>query len=213
MGPTNKNRTAMTLGAVLLVAVVSVAWYVTSGRGNHATSTNEQPNTAMTQDHQDAAAPASATTVSSTTTAAPGGTQANVTDATASVPEKYTVVAGDTLEKLAQKFYNDGKLFGFIEDANKDVLKGNPDALVPGMVLNMPKLDSVKPALAAPAATGSTGTTPSGATGTTPSGTNGSNNTGGSTDGTSGNTGNTTPSSTAPSTSNPTGGNTDSPAN
>ena len=46
---------------------------------------------------------------------------------------KYTVVAGDTLFKIAQHFYGDGSLFPVIANANGIT---NPNALSVGQVLS-----------------------------------------------------------------------------
>lgn len=51
--------------------------------------------------------------------------------------EKYTVQKKDTLQKISQKFYGTSKLWKWIYDANKDVLKG-PDKIYPGQVINVP---------------------------------------------------------------------------
>jgi LysM repeat protein len=50
---------------------------------------------------------------------------------------KYTVVAGDTLSKIAQHFYGDGSLFPLIANANE--IPG-PNVLLPGQVLLIPDL-------------------------------------------------------------------------
>jgi len=49
----------------------------------------------------------------------------------------YTVEKGDTLFKIAHKFYGDGKLWPRIFDANKDKIKSS-DKLVVGTVLKIP---------------------------------------------------------------------------
>ena len=54
--------------------------------------------------------------------------------------EEYTVVAGDTLSKIAQKVYHDGRLYNRIFKANEDVLKGDPNKLRIGMKLRIPAL-------------------------------------------------------------------------
>ncbi len=51
--------------------------------------------------------------------------------------EKYTVQKKDTLQKISQKFYGTSKLWKWIYDANKDVLKG-PNKIYPGQVINVP---------------------------------------------------------------------------
>lgn len=55
---------------------------------------------------------------------------------------EYTVKSGDRLDLLAQSFYNDGRLWWRILDANADILHGssfNLDALE-GEVILIPKL-------------------------------------------------------------------------
>lgn len=55
--------------------------------------------------------------------------------AEAAVP--YTVAKGDTLEKIAAKFYGDSKKWRRIYDANRDTLKG-PNRIYPGQKLMIP---------------------------------------------------------------------------
>ena len=51
----------------------------------------------------------------------------------------YEVVAGDSLGKIAQKFYGDARRFDIIVNANEQ-LKANPDKLRVGMKLVIPKI-------------------------------------------------------------------------
>lgn len=51
--------------------------------------------------------------------------------------EKYTVKKGDTLQKIAKKFYGTSKKWTKIFNANKDVLSG-PDKIYPGQVISIP---------------------------------------------------------------------------
>ena len=51
--------------------------------------------------------------------------------------QTHTVVAGDTLSKLAERFYGDKMAYQRIFDANRDILK-NPDLIHPGQVLKIP---------------------------------------------------------------------------
>jgi nucleoid-associated protein YgaU len=51
--------------------------------------------------------------------------------------QQYTVKKGDTLQKIAKKFYGSSKKWNRIYEANKDVLKA-PDRVYPGQVLNIP---------------------------------------------------------------------------
>jgi nucleoid-associated protein YgaU len=52
-------------------------------------------------------------------------------------PRTYTVVAGDSLSKIAKKFYGDGNLWKRIFEANRDIIK-NPDLIHPGQTLKIP---------------------------------------------------------------------------
>ncbi len=52
----------------------------------------------------------------------------------------HTVVSGDTLGKIAKKFYGNAMKYPVIFDANKPMLK-NPDLIYPGQVLRIPNLD------------------------------------------------------------------------
>ena len=56
---------------------------------------------------------------------------------TAAAMQTHTVVAGDTLSKLAQRFYGDKMAYQRIFDANRDILK-DPDLIHPGQVLKIP---------------------------------------------------------------------------
>lgn len=49
----------------------------------------------------------------------------------------YEVVAGDTLSKIAQKYYGNGNKYMKIFEANKDILS-NPDLIKPGQKLRIP---------------------------------------------------------------------------
>lgn len=52
----------------------------------------------------------------------------------------HTVVSGDTLGKIAKKFYGNAMKYPVIFEANKPMLK-NPDLIYPGQVLRIPNLD------------------------------------------------------------------------
>ena len=59
-------------------------------------------------------------------------------DASLKVPEKtYTVVAGDSLSKIAKKFYGNANQWKKIFEANTDIIK-NPDLIKPGQTLKIP---------------------------------------------------------------------------
>jgi len=51
----------------------------------------------------------------------------------------YTVVAGDSLSKIAKKLYGDANRWKTIFEANQDVLK-NPDLIHPGQKLRIPEV-------------------------------------------------------------------------
>ena len=50
----------------------------------------------------------------------------------------YTVVAGDSLSKIAKHHYGDANQWKRIWEANKDQIK-NPDLIHPGQVLKIPR--------------------------------------------------------------------------
>jgi nucleoid-associated protein YgaU len=52
--------------------------------------------------------------------------------------ELYTVVAGDSLSKIAKRCYGDANQWQKILDANRDQIK-NPDLIRPGQKLKIPK--------------------------------------------------------------------------
>ncbi len=51
--------------------------------------------------------------------------------------QTHVVVAGDTLSKIAQKYYGDPSLYDQIFQANRDVLK-DPNKIFPGQKLKIP---------------------------------------------------------------------------
>jgi nucleoid-associated protein YgaU len=61
----------------------------------------------------------------SSSTAAPAGGQS------------YTVVKGDSLSKIAKRFYGDAQQWQKIYEANKDQIK-NPDLIYPGQTFRIP---------------------------------------------------------------------------
>ncbi|HVT91773.1 MAG TPA: LysM peptidoglycan-binding domain-containing protein [Bryobacteraceae bacterium] len=52
--------------------------------------------------------------------------------------QSYTVVAGDSLWKISEKFYGNGSLFHKIIEGNPDQLKDEKSVIHPGDVLNIP---------------------------------------------------------------------------
>lgn len=55
--------------------------------------------------------------------------------------QMHTVVSGDTLSKIAKKYYGDAGKYPAIFEANKPMLK-DPDKIYPGQVLRIPPLAS-----------------------------------------------------------------------
>lgn len=53
--------------------------------------------------------------------------------------QMHTVVSGDSLGKIAKKYYNDASKYPQIFEANKPMLK-NPDSIYVGQVLRIPEL-------------------------------------------------------------------------
>jgi nucleoid-associated protein YgaU len=51
--------------------------------------------------------------------------------------QSYTVVAGDSLSKIAKKFYGNANAWNTIFQANKDKIS-NPDVIHPGQLLRIP---------------------------------------------------------------------------
>lgn len=64
----------------------------------------------------------------------------NVESGSSSTAAKiYTVVAGDSLSKIAKREYGDANEWKRIFEANQDVLE-NPDKIYPGQKLKIPPL-------------------------------------------------------------------------
>jgi nucleoid-associated protein YgaU len=51
--------------------------------------------------------------------------------------QTYTVVSGDSLSKIAKKFYGESNKWKQIFEANREVIK-NPDVIYPGQTLKIP---------------------------------------------------------------------------
>jgi nucleoid-associated protein YgaU len=64
-------------------------------------------------------------------------TAASATPNVADQERTYTVVAGDTLSKIAKREYGDASKWHRIYDANKDTIK-NPDLIYPGQTFKIP---------------------------------------------------------------------------
>jgi nucleoid-associated protein YgaU len=54
--------------------------------------------------------------------------------------KKHTVVSGDTLSSISQKYYKDIGKYMKIYEANKALIGDNPDLIKPGQELVIPKL-------------------------------------------------------------------------
>ena len=74
---------------------------------------------------------------SSTAPPATAPAPAPSTPAAAPAPRTYTVASGDSLSKIAKKFYGDANKWQRIFEANRDIIK-NPDLIKPGQVLKIP---------------------------------------------------------------------------
>jgi nucleoid-associated protein YgaU len=78
---------------------------------------------------------------SSTTSAAPPAAapvpNPEPTTGTSGSEQSYTVVAGDSLSKIAKRFYGDANKWPRIHEANRDQIK-NPDLIHPGQKLRIP---------------------------------------------------------------------------
>jgi nucleoid-associated protein YgaU len=57
----------------------------------------------------------------------------------AAAEETYTVVSGDSLSKIAKRFYGDANDWRRIYEANREVIGANPDLIRPGQKLRIPK--------------------------------------------------------------------------
>jgi nucleoid-associated protein YgaU len=61
----------------------------------------------------------------------------NSAESSAPTDRMYVVQSGDSLSKIAKKFYGNANSWKRIFDANKDVVK-NPDLIQPGWMLRIP---------------------------------------------------------------------------
>ncbi len=121
--PTNRNAVLVIVGAVAIAAIV-LGLLLRSGPSS-AESNTAAPTVAPTR------APAAVVTIPpASPTAAPSPTTPD--------DRLYTVAEGDTLSKIATKYYNDGSKWNKIFDANKDTLK-DPDSLQVGTKLKIPE--------------------------------------------------------------------------
>jgi nucleoid-associated protein YgaU len=52
---------------------------------------------------------------------------------------RYTVKSGDSLSKIAKRFYGDAKMWNRIYEANRELIGKNPDLIQPGQDLVIPQ--------------------------------------------------------------------------
>jgi nucleoid-associated protein YgaU len=81
--------------------------------------------------------PVSKPVVASNEAAQATPTSVKSTQAASPATQEYTVKGGDTLSRLAERFYNSGDKWGRIYDANKDTVK-NPNYIYIGQKLIIP---------------------------------------------------------------------------
>ena len=63
----------------------------------------------------------------------------NMTAPEADTAEFYTIVRGDSLSKIAKRYYGDAMKYPIIFEANREVIK-DPDLIYPGQQIRIPKL-------------------------------------------------------------------------
>lgn len=68
---------------------------------------------------------------------APAEVKANIKVSDDSAYHKHTVVAGETLGKIAKHYFDDASKYVAIFEANTDILK-DPNLIIPGQVLTIP---------------------------------------------------------------------------
>lgn len=74
---------------------------------------------------------------SSTTSPAPASQPPMPNPGPAGAEQSYVVVAGDSLSKIAKRFYGDANKWPRIHEANRDQIK-DPDLIHPGQRLTIP---------------------------------------------------------------------------
>lgn len=67
------------------------------------------------------------------------GASSQLTSEDEHAAETYTVVAGDSLSRIAKRRYGKGSMWKLIYEANRDKIE-NPDLIYPGQVLRIPKI-------------------------------------------------------------------------
>jgi nucleoid-associated protein YgaU len=88
-------------------------------------------------DFSDVVSGSSSSASAPTSPAGPSG-QAGGTAAGGAGTRSYVVQSGDSLSKIAKKFYGDANAWHRIFEANKDRIK-NPDLIQPGWKLEIPE--------------------------------------------------------------------------
>ncbi len=72
-----------------------------------------------------------------------GVAQVNDDQLTAPPPKEqfefYTIQRGDSLSKIAKRYYGDAMKYPVLFEANREIIK-NPDLIYPGQVLRVPKM-------------------------------------------------------------------------
>ena len=58
---------------------------------------------------------------------------------TSTAPRTHTVVKGESLSKIAKRYYGEATKWRVIYDANRSVVGANPDLIHPGQVLTIPE--------------------------------------------------------------------------
>ena len=74
---------------------------------------------------------------SSTAPAAPASVPTSAGTSGTTAAKRYTVVAGDSLSRIAKREYGDANAWHRIYDANRDIVK-DPDLIYPGQTLEIP---------------------------------------------------------------------------
>ena len=70
-----------------------------------------------------------------------GGSSSTAPEAPRAAPTIHTVEKGESLSKIAKRYYGDAKKWRAIFDANRDKIE-NPDLIFPGQEFTIPDLPS-----------------------------------------------------------------------
>jgi nucleoid-associated protein YgaU len=89
-------------------------------------------------DFSDVVSGSSSTASAPSSSSAPSGQTSGSAASGGSEPRSYVVQGGDSLSKIAKKFYGDANAWHRIFEANKDRIK-NPDLIQPGWKLVIPE--------------------------------------------------------------------------